>query len=215
MFSYDSKLSTWIRKGSEYLLINLLLLIGCLPVLTTGTAFSAAYTTLLENQMRGRGYLIQTFWCAFKQNLKPGTLIGSLYFMLMALFAVDSAYFNQRVQAGQPDGLLYILFAVLLLLLALLFLYTFAYLARFKDTVLTTIRNAAVVMLSHPWQNIQLLLLFLIVAVGIYLKPLLILILPILYLRMAVEILEKIFARYLCKDDWEREQENGFIHSEP
>jgi uncharacterized membrane protein YesL len=214
VFSYEGKFATFIRKCSTYLVINTFLLICCLPVITMGTAITAAYHTLLENQIRDRGYVARTFFGAFKRNLKAGVLIWSICLILIALFSFDIDYFYQRMKEGYAYGLFYILFAILLLLLVLLILYMFAYMARFEDNVRTTVRNAAVMMLINPWQNIKLVLLLLVVVVGIYLQPLLILIFPILFLRMAINIYEKIFTRYMHKDDQEREQEKDRVFTD-
>lgn len=196
VLAYDGKLATVLRKVTDYATLNLLLLIGCLPVLTMGVAFTAVYHTLLQNQMHSKGYLLPTFWSAFKQNLKQGVLIWSGCLLFIALFSFDITYFYQRMQAEQADGILYILFAILLLLLALLSLYLFSYMARFEDNGRITLRNAGIMMVSHPWQNIKLALLLLF-GLGIYFQPLLILIFPVLFLRSAIEIFEKIFTRYM------------------
>jgi len=201
VFAYDSKLSTFLRKISDYVIINGLLLIGCLPVLTVGAAITAVYYTILEHQIRGKGYLLPTFFRGFKQNMKQGVLIWSICLLFIVLFSYDIVYFGQRMQAGQMDGVLYILFTILLLLLILLTLYLFSYMARFEDNGRTVFRNAGIMMLSHPWQNIKLILLLLIFGLSIYLQPLFILILPVLYLRTAVDIFEKIFVRYMRKED--------------
>lgn len=196
MFAYDSRFSTFVRKINDYLLINLLLLIACLPVLTIGAAISAVNHTILQNQIYSKGYVLPTFWRAFRQNLKPSVRIWTINLLLIALFSFDISYFYQQMEAGLAYGQLYILFIVLLIFIVLLTLYTFAYLARFEDDLRDTFRNAGIMMLSHPGQNIKLVLIILVFSVGIYFWPILILAFPVMFFRLSVDIFEKIFSRY-------------------
>ena len=196
MFAYDSRFSTFVRKINDYLLINLLLLIACLPVLTIGAAISAVNHTILQNQIYSKGYVLPTFWRAFRQNLKPSVRIWTINLLLIALFSFDISYFYQQMEAGLAYGQLYILFIVLLIFIVLLTLYTFAYLARFEDDLRDTFRNAGIMMLSHPGQNIKLVLIIFVFSVGIYFWPILILAFPVMFFRLSVDIFEKIFSRY-------------------
>jgi len=196
VFAYDSRFSTFVRKINDYLLINLLLLIACLPVLTIGAAISAVNHTILQNQIYSKGYVLPTFWRAFRQNLKPSVRIWTINLLLIALFSFDISYFYQQMEAGLAYGQLYILFIVLLIFIVLLTLYTFAYLARFEDDLRDTFRNAGIMMLSHPGQNIKLVLIIFVFSVGIYFWPILILAFPVMFFRLSVDIFEKIFSRY-------------------
>lgn len=214
MFAYDSKFSTFTRKIGKYLLINAFLLICSIPIFTMGTAISAAYYTLLENLVRDRGYLGGTFFGAFKRNYKQGALMGLICLPVIALLIFDIYYFFNSLQAGYGYGYLYILFAILLVIMILLALYIFAYLARFTDNIRTIIRNSVLIMLSNPWPNIKLLLVILVVVFGIYLVPWLVLIFPVILLRFSVTIIEKVFMKYMRKEDLEQEQDKDKVNTD-
>ncbi len=108
---------------------------------------------------------------------------------------------------GRPFELLYYIFLILMLYVAVWCVYVYAYAARFDSGMKDTMKNAAFMALIHlPWS-----LLILAVLAGcvllIYLIPPVFLFLPSAACCLFEMILEKIFRKYMSSEDLEREKE--------
>ncbi len=200
-FAYEGKVSIFFRKCTELLMINTLWLICCIPIITIGPATTAMYYTIQKSVLHNRGYVSREYFRSFKENCKQGMIIWSIYLALGMWFVQDVYFFYNQLLAGNNIGILWFLFAVLIVILILLSIYTFAYLARFENTVLKTIKESFIIMFVHLWMNIKLIAILLIVALVGYLNFLFLLIIPASAMFAICRSMERILRKYMSEED--------------
>jgi uncharacterized membrane protein YesL len=185
--------------------------IACLPVFTVGTATTAMYYTAHKTLIRDRGYLLKTFWGAFRDNFKRATPAWLAQFVCLIVFTLDARIMGSLAESGAVFQLMQYIFYVLLALLAVWFFYTVAYQARFENTVKNNLKNSAVIAFLHPLWSLLILLIFAVVLVLLWLVPFLIFLLPAVQFQLYDVILERIFRKYMKPEDLEQELENDRI----
>ena len=90
-------------------------------------------------------------------------------------------------------------------------IYTFAYIARFENTVKITLKNAILMELRHlPW-SLLIIFLFLLAIFLTWLIPLLVFLMPACIVLMFDLILERIFRMYMSPEDLANEKENDML----
>ncbi len=72
IFNYDNLFFRVTGRIGDLFILNLMWLIGCLPVITIGTSTLALYTVVERMQNGEEGYLCRDFWKAYKKHLKRG-----------------------------------------------------------------------------------------------------------------------------------------------
>ena len=109
--SLDNPVLDYMNTVVQFIALNLVYLICCLPVLTIGPATAALYQVTLREARREHGYLIRKFF----QHMKEMFFQGIFVFFLFAavLFAAVYALFFWFAH-GTPAGTA--AFAVTLLL---------------------------------------------------------------------------------------------------
>jgi uncharacterized membrane protein YesL len=185
--------------------------IACLPVFTVGTATTAMYYTAHKTLIRDRGYLLKTFWGAFRDNFKRATPAWLVQLVCLVVFTLDARIMGSLAESGAVFQLMQYIFYVLLVLLAVWFFYTVAYQARFENTLKNNLKNSAVIAFLHPLWSLLILLIFAVVVVLLWLVPFLIFLLPAVQFQLYDVILERIFRKYMKPEDLEQELENDRI----
>ena len=114
---------------ADYLLVGVLWLLCSVPLVTTGAATSAMYRTVYQCMFQKEGYVLGTFFKAFKQSFFQSSLIWTGYLVLASSFLL-----NRQQLAGSysllSDAIQIVLGICLLVLLPLVVL-VLAYIARF------------------------------------------------------------------------------------
>ena len=103
----------FINTLCNFVALNLVFLITCLPVITIGTALSSLYYVTLREARGGYGYLVRTYLREFKNNFKKGTIAFAILFLIAAMIG----WF-------------------------LIFTYTFPLIGRFENSTKQTLKNA-------------------------------------------------------------------------
>lgn len=140
-FSYDSKAAQFLSRIWDMLLLNLLLILGALPVVTLGASAIAAYTVMLKIVEERDDGIAVPFFQAFKANLRQGAILTVVLIAIAAAVAADFVLFE--IVAGNPIGFLILGIASAGLVLVHFF-YVFALAARYRNTLyghLTNSRN--------------------------------------------------------------------------
>jgi uncharacterized membrane protein YesL len=155
LFSPDSKFMGFLSKVESLFLLNLVTFLCCLPIVTVGAAITAMDFVLLKIVRNEEGYLIRDFFRSFKENLKPGIMIGLLETSLLVLLAV-----NARLTRGAGAPLLFEAgLQVLGIFVVCHMAYTFAGLSRYVNPIGRTLMNGLVLMLYHLPQTAAILFL--------------------------------------------------------
>lgn len=154
LLSYYGPIFTTLSKIGDFAILNLLVLVSCLPVVTMGASVTAGHLTALK-LVREEGNVWQDFRKSFVCNLKQGTFLWLGFLLLWTGCVLGMPFFS-----GFMPAVSVILGAVLLLSL-LVGLWVFPVLSRFVDRSVNILRNAAVLSFRYLLRTVAMLLSFL------------------------------------------------------
>ena len=92
-------------------------------------------------------------------------------------------------------------------LVAMWVIYTYAYIARFEQTLKLTLKNAALLALANLPKTALIFIVTLAAAIALMYVPILVVIVPALAAIFYEFILEKVFRKVMTPEDLAREQE--------
>ena len=158
-----------IKKLPRLFWLNILWLIGCIPVITIGVSACAAYAVTLrladddEEVSSMRGIAVR-FFKAYKQDLLQGILI-----LIFTVACGAGGYFIFK--AFQESGFNIIKIAVLAgyALLAFVFnMYSYPLIARYSNTFVNTLRNSVALFLQYVNSSLKTLVIVVVELVILY-----------------------------------------------
>lgn len=155
-FNTESPVFQFLGTLFDFVILNVLFLITCIPVVTIGPAISALYTVTLREVRNEQGYIIRSYFTAFKENFKHSFLLSVLYTIVGAILLYNLAFWAQMKTA--VGSIFLIIIAACTLLYAISLLYVFALSARFENTIKRTAKNSLLIALANPVQTLMLLL---------------------------------------------------------
>lgn len=142
-FSWDSPLSQSISRAVDYVVINILWLVCCIPIVTIGAATTARFYVAMKIVRREEPSVYKSFFKSFKENFKISTKMWLLEIAVLLFFLLDWSLILQ----AEPTQLTFI-FKILLLIVSILVLSmcfsSFAFIARFEMTFFEYIKASAV-----------------------------------------------------------------------
>lgn len=140
LFNLDSPILKALGTLADLCILNIMTLIGCLPIITAGASITAMHYVLLKMVRNQEGYVWKDYWKSFKENFWQGTAIGSVLLIFVAFFLIDCYIFKGLVEnISMP---LLAIAGAFALFLYMIYLYAFPLLSHFHNTVLGTIKNA-------------------------------------------------------------------------
>ncbi|MBU5482597.1 YesL family protein [Blautia sp. MSJ-19] len=155
-FNTESPVFQFLETLFDFVILNVLFLITCIPVVTIGPAISALYTVTLREVRNEQGYIIRSYFAAFKENFKHSFLLSVLYTIVGAILLYNLAFWAQMKTAVGSAFLIIIAACTLLYVISLL--YVFALSARFENTIKRTVKNSLLIALASPVQTLMILL---------------------------------------------------------
>ena len=160
LFDPESPMMIALGKLADVIICNILFVLFSLPVITAGASLAALYTCmqrLVEDDERDEGLIFQTFWWAFKDNFRQGTLLWLI--CLAAMLFLGAYYWITQSMAGSLGRMYQVTFFLLVLLFLFGFLYVFPLQARYRNSVRNTLRNAWLMSVAAlPWTLLALAL---------------------------------------------------------
>ena len=136
----ESPLMKKLGIMADLLILNLVTLVCCLPIVTAGAAFTAMHYVLLKIVRGEEGYVVKTFFRAFKENLLQGTILWIIMVIVYAALFVDWRIL--RMQGNEFPVFMNILLLAAVIIIYLISLYVFPILSRYENSVLGTIKAA-------------------------------------------------------------------------
>ncbi len=139
LFSPDSWLMQALSRIWDLVMLNLLFLLSCVPVFTIGAASAALYTVCFRMDTDREEGMYRTYFSAFRQNFKQGTLLFLLFVLFLGLTVFNLLFF-----AFQPGALRFLsfLFVPVLALLVLMYTYAFPHLCLFSSPTMDVLKNS-------------------------------------------------------------------------
>ena len=149
-FSMDKPLFRILSTLYDLIILNLLTILCCLPVLTTGASLTALHFVLIEIVRGEETYIVRSFFRSFRENLRQCTLIWSACLLLCAagFWLVQSSRESPfRTVISGCVGLM----AIALFLLSL---YLFPFVAHFRNTIGQSVRISAALTSAYLFRTL-------------------------------------------------------------
>ena len=176
IFNLDNRFFRFVAKLTNLILLNILWIIFSIPIITMGTSTSAVYYVTLKMVKNEEGYIIKSFWKAFKQNLKQGIIIEVILLVVGIIIYADIRYFLLKV------NIFSYLFIPILILVAMIYIFSFIFIfpmiAKFNDSITDLLKNPLAISLRHPVASISMTVLLIVMLYGFYTSVLIMVIFP-------------------------------------
>lgn len=165
----NSPFFQFMNTLAEYILLNFLWLICCIPIVTIGASTTALYYVTMQTAREEHGYIARGFFRSFKENFKQSTIIWLIMFFIGAILTFNvSFWFTMKSTIGNILGTLV---SVALLIYIFTLFYVFPLLSRFNNTVKQTMKNALFISLQNLKQTLIITVVNVIIVLVIYLLP--------------------------------------------
>ena len=159
----ESRLHEALTALIDIVWLGILWLLCSLPVVTVGAASAALYYTMVKCVRHDIPEPTRFFFRAFHKNFRQATLLWLLCLAALGIGLLDIVAFSQMgIQRGD---FLYAFSRLLLLPIVMVMPWIFAFLSRFENTLMGTVRFAVYLALRN-WKQ-TLLIFFEIVLVGL------------------------------------------------
>jgi len=212
IFDLDNPFFSAVSKILSVIGLNFLWLALCVPVVTAGASCTAFYYTIQKNIKNSRGYMLSDFMKSFKENFKQATGIWMILLAVLTVISLDLAAVKTLIHQGRlPEGTQYF-FYILMILIGVYAIWTFACLARFENTVRQTMKNAALLMISSLPVSLAVFLLAAGAVLIIWLMPVAVLVMPATALWLASVLLEKVFRKGMSDEDRREEDARNLVY---
>ncbi len=177
IFNLDSPLMQGLGKVADLMLLNILAMICCIPIFTVGASLTALHYMSLKIIRGEECYIVKGFFKSFKQNFKQATIIWLL--ILMALLILVGDFYIMQNSGIEFHIVLKVIIAVIGVLIIFTPTYVFAVLAKFDNTIVRTIKNAAIMsLLQFPKTILMIIIALVPVVIAVFFPQ----ILPIAFL---------------------------------
>lgn len=136
-FSVDSPFYKFISKLWDIVQLNFCWLLCCIPVVTAGASTVAACSVALKMAEDTEGYIGRSFFKAFRENIKAGSLLG-----ILAMVAAYAVYLDFQFWNATESVVFLVMGMVAIVVFTMGLLYAFPLMARYENTFLRTLKNS-------------------------------------------------------------------------
>lgn len=147
MFKLDSPLVNFLNKVADIMILGIMFMIGCIPVITAGASFAAAYYMGFKMVKNEETYIIKGFLKAFKENFKQATILWLFVLAVVGIIAADCQIILYSGLAFASWIRIAMVSVTLIVALGVVFIFPLQ--AHFRNTVKNTVKNAFLMALSH------------------------------------------------------------------
>ena len=144
-FDIDGPFMRAMRDLMYLVVLNLLTLLCCVPIVTSGAALAAMHYVMMQMVEGTEGHIAKTFFKQFKANLRNATPIALIYIAAGVLLFFE---FRAANQAGSnAKGIIVCIYALIFILLSL-FVWVFPLTAKFVYSISAVFHNALYLVVS-------------------------------------------------------------------
>lgn len=151
-FSYDGLFAKFGGKLWDLIWVNILTLICSIPLITSGAAVSAMHYVALKILRNEEYKITAAYFRSFKMNLKQG-LVTQTIFLIAGYSLAVTLLMTWKTSSGSPDFMFYVS-AVVAAVVFCVWIWTMVLLSRYTNTIINTVKQAAVACLVYPLRSI-------------------------------------------------------------
>lgn len=206
--SLDSPLINFLNKVCDLVLLSLVYVICCIPIITIGPATTALYYATVKVIRRERGYMFKEFFRSFKMNFKSGAFLTILFLIAFYILYVDHNYAAAMTESNQQLAfIMSCLFNAISIILLLTLLYAFPVLSRFSVKGFQLLKTSFFMSIRHLPSTILVAVIVVAAIAGIYVLPILFIIVPALASFLCSFMIERVFRKYMPAPNENAEEE--------
>lgn len=153
---FGSRLYNFFTAFTNILLVNVCWIALCLPVFTAGASTAALYFCMEQQRTDDLVYPVKTFWKAFRENFKQGTILLAIV-AAVALAGAADIFVILRLQAILGGWITLLMLVPFIITLPALF-YIFPLQGNYSNTVKNTLLNAWRMAMAHPLTTIGIII---------------------------------------------------------
>ena len=139
IFQVDSPLYKFLQRLLDVIILNFWLIVCSIPIVTAGASITAAYSVALKMVRDEEGYITTSFFKAFKENWKQGTVLW-----IITVVCSYILYLDFEVYRSFEDGPILLLIIGILACIAFFtsMIYAYPQAARYENSIKQYIKNS-------------------------------------------------------------------------
>lgn len=145
----ESKPYRILEVCTNFILLNLLWLLACLPVVSAFPATAAMFAVVREWTKDREPGILDAFWNHLKENLLQGFLASLVWALIGAVLATD-LFFIRQTDSAAVGALFAVLATLLTFAYAAASVYLFPVMVNYDADLRTTLKNSLLFALGHP-----------------------------------------------------------------
>ncbi len=158
IFNPDSPFMTVLSRIADFIIINIITILLCIPVVTGGAAITACYYVMLKIRRDEDSGILKLYFRSFKENFRQATAIWFIMIVGMGVPGYLLGFVRANFAEAVPVAVK-VLLAAAVLLCAFLFSMAFPVLSRFNNTVSGTIKTGIYLAISNPPRSFAMIIL--------------------------------------------------------
>ncbi len=163
LFEVDGLLYRILTKISQLIWLNILWLLGCLPIITIGASTTALYYVTMKMVRDEEGYVMKEFFRSYKRNFRDGLVLFFVVAGIGFILLQDYRYFNYlNIGIGKLGAL------ISLVIYGLITVMIFPTLAKFDNTIRATLKNAIYLASQEIRSAVAVLIMVCVAGYGVY-----------------------------------------------
>lgn len=205
-FEFEGDFYTYTGKIFDMVLVSIYWFLGCIPIVTIGASFAALHRSVTKSIRQDRETITKQFWKSYKQNLIPSLGLTTAYGMVLFLLLLNIGILRAKMQGlvGLFFMTLYVIVGIFVIVCAC---YGFPALSRFDMPVGWIIKLSGYMTVRHLPISLLLLAMTAAAYLAIFVKPLLVMIIPGVFATVASPIIEPLLERHMPTGTTETKEE--------
>lgn len=157
-FNLDSPFMIFLSNLTDIVILNVLCLICCIPIVTIGPSITAMHYVTLKMAREEEGYVVKSFFKAFKDNFKKSLIAWLGFIVITIVFLVD--YRILKITGMNNSKIFLMVIGAIYLFVCLTTMYIFPLMARFENTLVQTVKNALLMSILHIFKTIVMAIIY-------------------------------------------------------
>ena len=157
IFNLDNGVMRFFSRVFDIVVLNLLFLIGCIPIVTIGASLTAMYSITLKMARNEESHIVRGFIKAFKLNFKQGTIVGMISIIIALFIIIDLKIIS--IIGDDKLKILQVLCYIVAIWAYIIALYSFPIIARFVHTTKEVFKNSFMIsIVNFKWTILLILM---------------------------------------------------------
>lgn len=140
----DNAVMQFITKIVYSVYLNILWFICCLPIVTIGASTTALFYVTMKMVRNEEGNITRNFFHSFKENFKQSTLVWLMLLALGIILGIDGYVLYHLRFENAFWTIITAIFAVAVVAYAIVMMYIFPLMARFRNTIPAMFKNSII-----------------------------------------------------------------------